>query len=107
MRRYAPQMGSRQQVMTEVGGVNETASKPRAMKGNLTGRYKKDPMKEIVGKSTSRKWETKGGKRLWKVGASLKRNNHCTYRFRYRVFKMKTNMNSPQEQIKINYGIAI
>lgn len=51
--------------MTEVGGpINKTASKPRVTKGNLTGRYKKELMKEKVGKNTSRKWETKGDKAL-------------------------------------------
>lgn len=65
MRRYAPYLGSRQEVMTEVGGpINKTASKPRVTKGNLTGRYKKELMKEKVGKNTSRKWETKGDKAL-------------------------------------------
>lgn len=80
-RTCAPNLGHRQVVMTEAGGVNETASKPRAVKGNLTGRNKKEPMKETVGKSTGRKWETKVAKRLWEAGESLKGNNHCTCRF--------------------------
>lgn len=72
--------------MTEAGGpINETSRKPRVTKGNLTGRYKKELMKEKVGKNTCRKWETKGGTRLWEVRASFNGNNHCTHRFTYKV----------------------